>query len=371
MKIAFFLGAGASVPFGKPTTLQLRQNLRDKYPASSNEPMLWSLLEHHRRGDIEDVLQTIKELKSFDNNKGGNFFNSEFNIILSNKKNYDVNFSTKKKLQTENEKINYVDFISSITRIEKLLENEIFFYYQWRHEHDNKVVQIYDRIFQKLGNHEIRFGTTNYDRVIEEYCIKSKKLCIDGFRFDPIIGRSIWQNGNYPLPYSNDNESLKTWLYKLHGSLNWKQHTNYGIVKTDDESKLSLDEKHVKNLLIYPTISPKDGHVEEPFKTIRSRFAEFLKESDVCVVIGFSFRDEHVNDILKEFIQTKKRFIVISPSMPDALYENLVGKNEYNFGQMSNGDIIDIRNITIFKEEFELATLDKILSLIITRSKMN
>jgi len=50
----------------------------------------------------------------------------------------------------------------------------------------------------------------------------------------------------------------------------------------------------LNNLLIAPTISPKDGHEKEPFKTIRQKFINYLEIADVCIVIGFSFRDKKV-----------------------------------------------------------------------------
>lgn len=370
MKIAFFLGAGASVQFEKPTTAQLRRELRDKYRVDGNE-LLLSLLEHHNTGDIEDVLQSIKELKTFFQNKGGDFFKSKFNVTLTKKGDFGFDLVTlnSKKNPKEKETISYDTFISSIEEIETIIENEIFYFYQWRHIHDERVVEVYNRIFQRLHGHEIRFGTTNYDRVIEEYCIRSKMMCIDGFKLDFISGRSIWQNGDYPMPY-NDENVKKIWLYKLHGSLNWKEHISHGIVKTDDESKISLDEKYLKNLLIYPTISPKNGHTEEPFKTIRARFTEFLESADLCVVIGFSFRDEHVNDFLKKFLEKKKPFIVISPSMPDDLYR-LINKNSYNFGYMGEENVVDVGNITIFRERFDLDTVDKILDVITSRGKIS
>lgn len=71
LKIALFLGAGASVPFGKrkPTTQQLKNQLLNKYKdlAESNSDLyyLHSIIRFSRFEDIEHVLQCIKEIDDF------------------------------------------------------------------------------------------------------------------------------------------------------------------------------------------------------------------------------------------------------------------------------------------------------------------
>ena len=63
-------------------------------------------------------------------------------------------------------------------------------------------------------------------------------------------------------------------------------------------------------------MSPKDeANGKEPYRTILNQFESIMKELDVCIVIGFSFRDEHINQIFTEFANTQgKKLIAISPS---------------------------------------------------------
>jgi hypothetical protein len=79
LRIGLFLGAGASVPFGKPTTKKLRDELIKEYTgrANSQPPELWyrillhSILSFPKFEDIEHVLQALKEIDDF-------FINSQY-----------------------------------------------------------------------------------------------------------------------------------------------------------------------------------------------------------------------------------------------------------------------------------------------------
>ena len=66
-------------------------------------------------------------------------------------------------------------------------------------------------------------------------------------------------------------------------------------------------------MLIYPTLSSKDGYEEQPYGTLLKIFETELHRLDVCVIIGFSFRDKHVKRILEDAAKRTK-FIIISPS---------------------------------------------------------
>jgi hypothetical protein len=71
LRLALFLGAGASVPYGKPTTLKLKDELIDRYKRddmrNQSEHYLYSILSFSQFEDIEHVLQCIKEIDDFFN----------------------------------------------------------------------------------------------------------------------------------------------------------------------------------------------------------------------------------------------------------------------------------------------------------------
>ena len=50
---------------------------------------------------------------------------------------------------------------------------------------------------------------------------------------------------------------------------------------------------------------------QEPYKAIREEFRKFMEAADVCIVVGFSFRDEHLNTIFSDFYKLGKSAIVV------------------------------------------------------------
>lgn len=90
MKIILFLGAGASAPFGKPTTLQLKQKLLEKYQYQLEPKFLSSFLLCPTYNDIEHVLQALRDIRQFiDSQKIYNIIFIRLSII-----NHSLNRST-------------------------------------------------------------------------------------------------------------------------------------------------------------------------------------------------------------------------------------------------------------------------------------
>lgn len=111
-------------------------------------------------------------------------------------------------------------------------------------------------------------------------------------------------------------------LYKLHGSLDWKKHIELGFIRTGIESKIK-DDTIIDNLIIAPTLSPKDGHEIEPFKAILKNFEDYMNTAEICLVIGFSFRDIHIKRIFQSFVKSGKSIVIVSPDAIRDFYEHL------------------------------------------------
>ena len=75
--------------------------------------------------------------------------------------------------------------------------------------------------------------TTNYDSIIEGYCRDNggkRYNVIDGFEYDPSVSFKKWNESVFDKERIPDS----IYLFKLHGSLNWKQHRQFGVVKLED-----------------------------------------------------------------------------------------------------------------------------------------
>lgn len=272
MKIALFLGAGASVPYGKPTTPQLREKLIKKHGHSTNDSFLQSFLDCNEFEDIEHLLQSIKDLTELFNEYGGKYL-----IWYGNRGQLTFN--------TNRGNISFGDFVKEFPKIQHIFEDEVFDNYSWNHDFDNILPKIFDPIFNLLQTHsdKIRIFTTNYDRSIEEYCSSDNNFrCIDGFKLATDSQRYLWNDGNYSY-FDTDTSKINVYLYKIHGSLSWKRHKKYGIERTTSEAK-PTDSNYIEDFLIYPTVSPKDGYEIEPYVTIRKQFDNFMKEAEICIV---------------------------------------------------------------------------------------
>ncbi len=287
------------MPYDKPTTKKFRDILIEKYENESNVQYLRNFLRNEKFQDIEHVLQSIKEIRLFLNGYGGEFFTGSYTPLKIN--NYG-------QLKDFNNKF----FEEEIQKVENIIKDEIYEHYRWDDEKNEMVSKIFDELFSLFNPKEgIHVFTTNYDNAIETYCdITQKHKVIDGFKHN-IRGRNyIWENFFNPPDH---DAGIDVFLHKLHGSLDWKQLHNGKIVKTSEESK-PADPRYKHNMVVYPTLSPKEEEASEPYKSIIQRFGNFMKNADICIVIGYSFRD-HLNDVFIDFLNKgNTKLIIISPT---------------------------------------------------------
>ena len=76
-----------------------------------------------------------------------------------------------------------------------------------------------------------------------------------------------------------------------------------------------------RNLLIYPTLDPKDGLDNEPFAALNEKFRNDLcGDTDLLLVIGYSFRDTPINKIFRSYLDKGHPMVVLSPTAHYDLY---------------------------------------------------
>ena len=295
MKVSLFLGAGASAMFGKPTTAEFLELLPERLNATTGA-FYSHLADKLQFGDIEDVLQALKEVRLFGKTGVGK-------LVFA---------------CTYMPDVQYVNggFRPSCDVLKNKIESTIKSHYEWDHAHDQKLVGTYDQIFDCLRSQtdSVTVFTTNYDTAIETYCRRRNCTCVDGF-----VGTSDLRRwaGNFDTKHADNPVRL----YKLHGSLEWKLHKEYGIIMGPELGNSSNIEKDV---MIMPTRSPKDEEKETPFSEIFRLMKEELWGQDACIVIGCSFRDESINDVFRAFIRDEKTMIVISPTVAKDVPDNLL-----------------------------------------------
>ena len=186
------------------------------------------------------------------------------------------------------------------------------------------------KLLQRPNNlSRVNLFTTNYDMAFDYALDNLGVFYINGFHgihhrcFRPEVY-------DYDLYYPGQSVSGKVHraekvlrYYKLHGSLSWiaeaPSPTNtYGI------SEIPLNEnfefKAGTQLMIYPCVSKKTFTLDLPYSELFRRFADAInKPQSVLICLGYSFYDEHINDIIYQALSNPSftLFIVNYSPEPD------------------------------------------------------
>ncbi|HEY4293770.1 SIR2 family protein [Luteibacter sp.] len=191
---------------------------------------------------------------------------------------------------------------------------------------DDTLVRLYQVFYRKLSYRDRTLPrpwvfTTNYDLFSETALDRLGIPYCNGFsgvverRFNPTSFR-------YALAEQLDVTSRKwvavdnfVYLCKLHGSINWIE---------DGSSLFPVREvsaeqaKHSERVMIYPTPMKQNASFGSPYSDLFREFqSKMVREQTVLFVVGYSFGDEHVNNIIFQALTIPTfRLVVMLP--PDA-----------------------------------------------------
>ena len=88
------------------------------------------------------------------------------------------------------------------------------------------------------------------------------------------------------------------YLFKLHGSISWVQKDGNDLFDIHEETPQDKDEKD-KHVLIYPTPLKQNLSLGSPYSDLIREFKVRLgQDNSVLFIIGYSFSDEHINNII-------------------------------------------------------------------------
>ncbi len=190
---------------------------------------------------------------------------------------------------------------------------------------DETVVNLYQTFYRKLVFRDRALPrpwvfTTNYDLFNETAMDRLSIPYSNGFsgtverRFNPA-------NFRYSLGEQLDITSRKwtaaesfVYLCKLHGSVNWVEEAK-GLFPIRELQNPSED---AGRLMIYPTPAKQAASFGSPYADLFREFqSKVVREQSVLFVIGYSFGDEHVNNMLFQAL-TIPSFRMIVFAQPDA-----------------------------------------------------
>ena len=162
-------------------------------------------------------------------------------------------------------------------------------------------------MFDKLKSFASQYGsrtciiTTNYDLLVEEICSLLKILISDGFERQENEQRGTWRNH-----WTLRDDSVE--LIKIHGSINWHTTEDDQIVKESNVIHPPYDD----GIFIAPTLDTKI--YKNILKMLFQKFEDVIKDTHFLIVIGYSFRDERINNVIHNAIDSGKLTLLsISP----------------------------------------------------------
>lgn len=119
-------------------------------------------------------------------------------------------------------------------------------------------------------------------------------------------------------------DTAKVLAYRLHGCSHWFQDKEYGIVAYEPHPEVVRDV--LRPMVVFPARGKTEAISEDVFAFAYRELHRALDETEVCVVIGYSFRDAGIRSVLAE-AKHQIHFVVVEPRELD--FEELLGYRSY------------------------------------------
>lgn len=135
--------------------------------------------------------------------------------------------------------------------------------------------------------------TTNYDLLMEQALERQRVAYFDGF-----MGS---REPSFDLQAIEEDSLPNRWtlLWKLHGSINWSQDTSGNVVRRPAHAH------DASSALVYPSHLKYDQSRRLPYLAMMDRLKAFMRRPGaILVTSGFSFRDQHINEVLDQSLRT-------------------------------------------------------------------
>lgn len=162
------------------------------------------------------------------------------------------------------------------------------------------LVAPFSALIESSENFDLRVFSLNYDLIFEAIFNNERERLVDiGF------SQKKW-TGDFDDPES----PAKLKLYKLHGSVDWY------FDNADEEVKQGAQDD-TRPLIVFGSGAKIQSY--DPFLSLLSYFRHALKEAQLFVVVGYSFQDKYINNILIQSLgsELNKKMLVIDPALPD------------------------------------------------------
>jgi hypothetical protein len=284
-KLGFLMGAGTSMAVGLPGINALTSKVDGKLNTAEKKILSTIQTGIHESPNIEKILDKIRLCRElFEGENGGEYYGI-------------MGYDAAKALD-----------IKICNSIREVIQSEPI--------SDDAPHTIFSQWLKALYATRIspvEIFTLNYDLILEEAMEKAGVPFFDGF-----IGssRPFFAPESVDIEYGNSNNSFYppigwTRLWKLHGSLNWFSQTT-GDETIITRSSYQKDEAE-RELMIFPSREKYSQSRKLPFLTYQDRLRKFLAKGETLLVVcGYSFSDQHINEILFQGLRSNPRLTIIT-----------------------------------------------------------
>jgi hypothetical protein len=168
----------------------------------------------------------------------------------------------------------------------------------------------------------VEIFTTNYDVLIETAFEAERVAAFDGF-----VGcnQPFFSHETLTRPESAPGSAWAR-LWKIHGSITWKLDTVRG------RQRVIRTEPHNEGEMILPSHHKYDESRKQPYSALLDRLTRVLDREDaILLVCGYSFSDDHINAIIFDALEAKKRPHVIALQYSDPEQDSVLADRAARF----------------------------------------
>jgi len=186
----------------------------------------------------------------------------------------------------------------------------------------------------------VEIFTTNYDLLLEQALEELRTPYFDGF---------LGAREPFFDPYAIEYDKLPPrWarVWKIHGSINWRSGEiggNFMVWRT------SVDEGG--DVVIHPSHLKYEQSRKMPYLALMDRLRKFISTpSSALILIGYSFRDQHLNDAIIQSLQgspSSAVFALMHGRLENYATARSIAVSRSNLSLIAgNGAIIGTREMT-------------------------
>lgn len=291
--VNFLFGSGTSSP-AIPIMKGLLKAIRES-ELTDNELELFEKIAKVKKDNIEEILGTLYSQKAYLDGIG-DVDSDDLNLCL--------------------DLIDHIECIIYKKLTPKFEADRIS-------EASQAVLENYKRLYSKITNRNkdlsrINIFTTNND-LFNEFALDSLNIhYINGFSggmkkyFNPAFFNYTYSKRMDTSLDKFEPVNNMVYLYKIHGSVNWIEDNGNSNSYFNIRELSVIKDEYDGAAMIYPTPLKQNKSLGGPYVDLFREFQhKLLEPNSVLFVIGYSFGDEHINDIIYQSLVTNSSLILV------------------------------------------------------------